>query len=229
VGGIGVAAAVAAAVAVLLVLNATTTSVHAPVGAGQTPVPWASPSNSTSADASMDPTPSPSVPATGATSAGAVSSAVVGGRGSDATSSLQQRLAGCLYRAEVSPVPDATLVTTVKWDDPGNYCPPGAYARVFWASYYTTTDGSGVLFASGGPYQVDKTTPTLQFKILKPVNCAIYFVVTGPAAIKQTLTAAAMAGQVDAYPNSTGSGPPDSVFWNVGNCPPSAARPTLTA
>jgi RNA polymerase sigma-70 factor (ECF subfamily) len=233
VGGVGVAAVVAAAVAVMLVLNATATRLDATVGAGQTHVPSPSPSISTSADASRGPAPSPapsqSVNATSATGAGPVvaSSASAGGRGSNPTVSVADQLAGCLHLAEVSPVPNASMVTTVKWVGAPTACPPGAYARVFWASYYKTTDGSGVLFASGGPYQVNPTTPTVQFTVVYPLNCETFFVVAGPDAIKQTLTAAEMANQVDAYPNTPyGSGPPDSVFWNVDpNCPPSTARP----
>jgi RNA polymerase sigma-70 factor (ECF subfamily) len=239
VSGVGLAA-VAAAVVVLLALDTTTTRVDAPVGAGQTQVPWASPSISASADTSIGPTLSPSltqsVAATGATGVGPVdtSSDFVGGNGADVgpTMSLQQRIASCLHQAEMAtPVPDASLVTTFKWVDPNNQCPPGAYARLFWASYYKTADGSGALFASGGPYQVDNATPAVQFTIVYPVGCATYFVVTGPAAVKQTLTAAQMAGQVEAYPSTLV--PPaqtDAMMWNVDpNCQPSSARPTVTA
>jgi RNA polymerase sigma-70 factor (ECF subfamily) len=238
VGGIGAAAVVAAVVAMLLALSTTTTPVDAPVGAGQTRGPWASPSISTSADASMTATPSPSatqsVGATGATGAGPVSSDFVGGKGADVgpTMSLEQRLASCLHQAEMAtPVPDASLVTTFKWVDPNNQCPPGAYARLFWASYYKTVDGSGVLFASGGPYQVNNVTPTVRFTIVYPVGCATYFVVTGPAAIKQTLTAAEMSGQGEAYPSTlVPGGLTDAMMWNVDpNCQPSTARPTATA
>jgi hypothetical protein len=239
-GGVGVAAVVAAAVVVLLALNTTTTRVDAPVGAGQTQVSSASPSISTSADASMDPTPSPSptqsMAATGATGVGPVdtSSDFVGGKGADVgpTLSVEQRLASCLYAAELAgPFPDASLVTTFKWADYNNSCPPGAFARLFWTSYYKTADGSGVLFASGGPYEVDSTTPTVQFTIIYPIGCETFFVVTGPAAIKQTLTAAEMAGQVDAYSSTTvPGGRNDAMFWNVDpNCQPSPARPTATA
>jgi hypothetical protein len=103
-------------------------------------------------------------------------------------------------------------------------------------------DGFGIAAAEAGSYAVRwaaeaglvaaarpirQVLGAVRFAIVYPVGCATYFVVTGPAAIKQTLTAAEMAGQVQAYPNTlVPGGRTDAMFWNVDpNCPPSTAPP----
>ena len=104
---------------------------------------------------------------------------------------------------------------SVKWNDHAN-CPPNAHARVFWVSYSMLADGTGVSYATE-TYQLDDATPTARFRISRPASCETWFVVVGPVAVKDTLTAAQMTGQVAAYPGTgpwTG-GPSDSIHWSV--------------
>jgi hypothetical protein len=186
---------------------ATTPTTSAPVRVSASSQPTASGPATTAASTTSNP---------GAAPPGGGGSAGGGG----AQPPNQDVLDGCLRRASVTSVFDAGWVS-VKWND-HETCPPNAYARVFWVSYYMLADGTGVSYATE-TYRLDDATPAARFHISWPASCETWFVVVGPVAVKDTLTAAQMNGQVAAYPGTGpwAGGPNDSIHSDIdSDCEP---------
>jgi len=182
------------------------------------PTPTTTPEATASPAAAPEPSPPPTGNTGGSNGSGGSGGSGSGGSGGQPTD--VNYVEGCTRLIRVTSIYRQGNVSVMFSPNPG-YCTsqPG---RVFWVSYAATADGSGVRFASA-TYSPDLANPSVSFHIDLAPGCETWFVVVGTVGIKQTLSAAQMRGEVNAYPGTgpwAGSaGPTDSIHYNVDpNC-----------